>query len=144
MEIQIRTPMDNQQFEFAELRARSMRDSLVAINRFDETRVRDRVLREYNKDQTKSIYCNGRLAGFYSIAPKVDCQYIVHFYIEPDLQCLGIGSIVMSKIIIEYSESILRLNALKGSRSNQFYQKHGFKLINQDEFDMYYELNSSQ
>jgi GNAT superfamily N-acetyltransferase len=140
MEINIHTPYENQQYEFAELRARAMKDSLLALNRYDETRVRDRVLSDYNPSETKAIYSNNMLAGFYAIKSKDDCKYIAHLYIEPSFQGSGIGSIVLRKIIDSHPKDTLKLNALKGSRSNIFYQRHGFVMTNQDEFDVYYEL----
>jgi len=39
---------------------------------------------------------------------------------------------------------VLRVGALKASRSNSFYLQHGFKLQSQGEWDNYYALPPSE
>ena len=53
-------------FDLADLRVESMRESLVAIGRFDPERSRERFLSSFNPDRTIKI-CDGLLlAGFYA------------------------------------------------------------------------------
>jgi hypothetical protein len=68
MIIEIRNAVPGQEIEFAELRARAMRQSLEAVNRYDDVKVRRRLLDDYIIENTKSIYVENKLVGFYSIS----------------------------------------------------------------------------
>ena len=67
---------------------------------------------------------------------------INHLYVHPNHQGMSIGSTVL-KSIIETGRRInkhIKLGALKGRRSNQFYRSHGFVKVAEGEYDNYYEL----
>ena len=59
----------------------------------------------------------------------------------PDFQGKGIGAVVLDAVFDRANRAgkPVKLGALVGSRSNDFYSVHGFKLVGQDEFDNYYE-----
>ena len=71
-----------------------------------------------------------------------DHLYLKHFYLHPDFQSQGLGGRVISSIKRQAAASGLpiRLGALRNSRSNNFYQKHGFTYTHEEEWDIYYEL----
>lgn len=125
----------------AELRIAAMRPSLEAVGRFDPDRARSRFLDNFRRDSTRKIEVDGRLAGFYVLKEKADHLYLDHMYIRPELQGNGLGSLILEGIIVEAQERglPLRLGALRGSRSNQFYQSHGFVQTHEEEWDIYYE-----
>lgn len=126
----------------AEIRARAMRESLEALGRFDPIRVRERFLASFTPADTVKILQNDQLVGFYVLRQRTDHLYLDHLYIEPSAQGKGIGGKVIDHIKQQAQQQPIRLGALKQSRSNQFYQQHGFQLTHDDEFDNYYELPS--
>ena len=52
----------------------------------------------------------------------------------------GIGAAVLARVVAEADAQGLpvRVGALRGSDSNRFYLRHGFRLVEQGEFDNYY------
>jgi len=125
----------------AEVRAIAMKPSLTAIGRFDESRVRSRFLDTFEPDNTHKIMVKGTLAGFYVLLKKEDHYDLSHFYINPEYQSAGLGRAILHNLFgLAKSEGLpIRLGALRESRSNDFYQKHGFIKTHEDEFDIYYE-----
>ena len=127
----------------AEIRAISMKPSLIALGRFDESRVRNRFLEKFDPKNTYKIMLNNELIGFYATTDKDDHLYLNHLYILPQFQRKGCGGSVITHIKSKASSSgkPIRLGALRGSDSNFFYLKHGFVKTHEDEFDIYYQFN---
>ena len=125
------------------LRIAAMRDSLARIGRFDPQRARERFLSGYSPAHTRHIEVAGRRIGFVAVKAQADALLLDHLYIRPGSQGQGIGAIVLARIIDEarLQGLPLRVGALRGSDSNRFYQRHGFKLVAQEEFDNYYLLS---
>lgn len=125
------------------LRIAAMRDSLARSGRFDPQRARERFLSGYSPAHTRHIEVAGRRIGFVAVKPQADALLLDHLYIRPGSQGQGIGAIVLARIIDEarLQGLPLRVGALRGSDSNRFYQRHGFKLVAQEEFDNYYLLS---
>lgn len=119
-----------------------MRESLESAGRYDPVRVRDRFLAGFEPINTKMVLVEGKLVGFYMTTDQGDHIYIDHFYIHPDFQGRKIGSYLLNLIVAQArkKDKIVRLGALKGSRSNSFYLSHGFVKTHEEEFDKYYEL----
>lgn len=126
----------------AELRARAMQPSLEAIGRFDPLRVRARFLENFDPASTREVLWEGRRVGFVVLRPVEDHLLLDHLYIDPTAQGLGLGAQVLMQVISEAhaQKKTLRVGALKQSRSNDFYLRHGFVLENQGEWDNYYVL----
>lgn len=125
----------------AELRIAAMRPSLEAVGRFDPDRARSRFLNNFCREATRKVEVDERLAGFYVVKDNIDHLYLDHMYIRSEFQGNGLGSLILKGIIVEAQERglPLRLGALRGSRSNQFYQSHGFVQTHEEEWDIYYE-----
>lgn len=102
-----------------------MRESLERIGRFDRERSIERFRSSFVSTDTKRIVCDDALVGFYSISKKADHLHLSHLYVDPDHQCLGIGSFAMEQVVRLSNELELpiRLGALKESKSNGFYQR---------------------
>ena len=124
----------------AELRAKAMKPSLEALGRFDENRVRSRFLGGFIADETFKLEFSGELVGLYVIQQKEDHLFLNHLYIDPQYQGNRLGAYVINEIkrIANEKEMPIKLGALKQSRSNDFYQSHGFVHTHYDEFDNYY------
>ena len=126
----------------AEIRAAAMKPSLMALGRFDENRIRNRFLDKFYPNNTYKILVSNDVIGFYVVLDKDDHLYLDHLYILPGFQGKGFGSDVITKLKAnaQASSKAIRLGALRGSNSNTFYLKHGFKQTHEDEFDIYYQF----
>lgn len=141
MKIQYMEANDDDFDVLVELRLNAMRESLERIGRFDRERSIERFRLSFVSADTMKILCDDTLAGFYSVTREADHLHLSHLYVVPDHQSRGIGSLAMEEIVKFSKEAQLpiRLGALKESQSNDFYQRHGFVVTTEDEWDTYYE-----
>jgi len=140
MKTEIRRPIQNQEYDLADLRAKSMKESLQAIGRYNDVTVRRRLLDSYSIENTNVIFADNELAGFYTLEYLSDHIFIRHFYIDPTFQRKGIGSEILNLIIISSRGKPIQLKALKGSKANDFYINNGFVKYSEEEFDNCYEF----
>ncbi|TFH76019.1 N-acetyltransferase [Gammaproteobacteria bacterium LSUCC0112] len=117
-----------------------MRESLTHIGRFDADRARERFVVSFNPDYTRFINVGGVRVGFVVVKPDVSRLILDHLYIEPEFQRRGIGGRVLQSIFATADRLGLPMfvTALRGSDSNTFYQRHGFKYIDETEWDINY------
>ncbi|WP_377158682.1 GNAT family N-acetyltransferase [Roseateles sp. UC29_93] len=122
------------------LRIAAMRESLERIGRFDPQRARERFLSTFDPTRTRHIVVDGHRVGFVVTTPQVEWLSLDHLYIDPSSQGRGIGAAVLADVFDESRRLGLpvRVGALKQSDSNRFYQRHGFELVDEGEFDCYY------
>lgn len=127
------------------LRIEAMRASLERIGRFDPARARQRFLDGFEPAQTQHIEADGERIGFFVLKPQSDGLLLDHLYILPAHQGRGIGAAVLAHIfaIADASGLAIRVGALRGSDSNRFYQRQGFELMEEGEFDNLYRRRSS-
>ena len=125
----------------ADLRVAAMRESLEAAGRFDPERARARFLDAFDPASTRAILDDGVRVGFVVVRHHADHLLLDHLYIDPPAQGRGIGSDVMRHVIAEADAAgkPLRVGALRGSRSNRFYLRHGFVLQRSSQWDHHYE-----
>ncbi|WP_208994809.1 GNAT family N-acetyltransferase [Pseudovibrio sp. Alg231-02] len=126
----------------ANIRVQSMRESLEALGRFDPDRARKRFLNSFVCEDTFKLVSGQQILGFYVLRDRQDYIWLDHLYIHPSAQGGGIGAAVISRIKAHaFSKGKpIRLGALKQSKANAFYQRHGFQHTHSAEFDNYYEL----
>lgn len=124
----------------ADLRVLAMQPSLEAIGRFDLDRARNRFLSTYVSSDTWHIIWNGDKVGLVVLRVSPEEYLLDHFYLRPEFQGKKIGSLVLDVIFgaAEREGIPVRVTALRGSRSNQFYVAHGFRLQAQEEWDNHY------
>ena len=122
------------------LRIAAMRESLERAGRFDPVRARERLSSGFKAEYARHILADGVHAGFFVVKPADQVLVLEHLYIHPDYQGRGIGAIVMKEIIAQADAMGLpiKVSALKESRSNGFYQYHGFVKVAQSEWDITY------
>jgi len=122
------------------IRIESMRASLEQIGRFDPVRARERFRLGFVPAYTRHIIVAGIKVGFVVLKPQDDGLLLDHLYIKPSAQGQGIGAAVLAQVFAEADALArpVRVGALRGSASNRFYMRHGFKLIESSEFDNYY------
>lgn len=131
--------------KLAEIRAAAMKPSLEALGRFDEERVRSRFLESFVPDETFKIVSDDEILGFFVVRDKGDHVFLDHLYVEPRFQNMKIGKDVVNLVKKDATQRDLpvRLGALRGSKSNDFYKQNGFVKTHEDEFDIYYEYRSN-
>ncbi|MGS0743794.1 GNAT family N-acetyltransferase [Glaciimonas sp. GG7] len=122
------------------LRIAAMRESLERVGRFDPIRARERLSSGFKVEYARHIFANGVHAGFFVVKQSDQAFLLEHLYIHPDYQGRGIGAIVIKNIIGQADALNLpiKVSALKESRSNGFYQYHGFVVVSQDELSVSY------
>jgi GNAT superfamily N-acetyltransferase len=131
---------ENDAEHLAALRVQAMRPSLEQIGRFDPQRARERFLSNFSPEYTRHILFDGVKVGFLVVRPEQDALLLDHLYIQSDYQGKGIGSMVLNDLfsVAVTQEKVIRVGALRGSASNEFYVRHGFKLLESAEWDNYY------
>lgn len=122
------------------LRILAMRESLERLGRFDPVRSRERFLSAFSPRHTRHILVDGERAGFLVVKPDDEALLLDHLYVDPRFQNRGIGALVLGTVFAEADAQRvpLKVGALRGSNSNRFYLRHGFKLVMEDEWDIYY------
>ncbi len=122
------------------LRIAAMRESLERIGRFDPQRARDRFLSSFDPARTRHVVVDGERVGFVVTTPQAEWLALDHLYVDPAWQGRGLGAEVLADVFEEARALGLpvRVGALRQSDSNRFYQRHGFKLVEEGEFDLYY------
>ena len=122
------------------LRVAAMRASLERIGRFDPVRARERSVAGFAPEETRHIELDGERVGFVVVKTCDHGLLLDHLYVHPDFQGRGIGSAVLQQVFVQADQAALpvRVGALRGSDSNRFYQRHGFRLVDEAEWDVYY------
>jgi GNAT superfamily N-acetyltransferase len=139
--IQLRAVTTEDGPALAGLRVSAMRESLEAIGRFDPLRARERFLARFTPEDTQAILADGERVGFVVMRHQPDHILLDHLYLLPAHQGRGIGAQILQMLfaLADGAGLPVRVGALKGSRSNAFYQRHGFVLIECAEWDNYYQ-----
>ncbi len=124
----------------AELRVLAMRPSLEAIGRFDAERAKLRFLNSFDPAATWHVTHGGQRIGVLVLRQEHDGLLLDHLYIDPAAQGQAIGSEVLQYVFSQARRlgCPVRVGALKGSRSNAFYVRHGFRPTSSGEWDNYY------
>ena len=127
------------------LRIAAMRESLERIGRFDSQRARERFLSSFDPARTRHVVVDGERVGFVVTMPMDAWLSLDHLYIDPAWQGRGLGAAVLTEVFAQADALGLpvRVGALKQSDSNRFYQRHGFELVEEGEFDLYYLRTAS-
>jgi GNAT superfamily N-acetyltransferase len=123
------------------IRIDAMRESLERLGRFDVNRARERFTAGFDPSVTRHIVFQNERVGFVVLKPDHDVLLLDHLYVKPGAQGKGVGSLVLAQLFAQakVSRKTIRVGALRQSRANNFYQRHGFKQIDTGEFDIYYE-----
>lgn len=126
--------------ELLALRIAAMRASLENIGRFDPQRARERFRSGFSAEHTCHILLDKQHAGFFAVKRSEVELSLEHLYIHPDYQRRGIGAATLQHIFAEQNPARLpiRVGALRASDSNRFYLRHGFRKIEETEWDIYY------
>jgi len=127
----------------ADVRVEAMRESLEHVGRFDPIRARERFLSNFTPALTRHIVADGAgraRAGFVVIRPHGDHLLLEHLYFRQRYQGQGFGTAVLKQVFVDADRQSMdvRVGALRDSDANRFYARHGFVLVEQSEWDLYY------
>jgi ribosomal protein S18 acetylase RimI-like enzyme len=124
----------------ADLRIAAMRESLERVGRFNPERARERLRSSFHPEHTCLIIFEEAKVGFYAARPSPEGLRLDHLYIHPDFQRRGIGGVVLKQILAGADQGAVPVlvGALKESASNRFYQRYGFAITSESEWDIYY------
>ncbi|GAC1038657.1 GNAT family N-acetyltransferase [Pseudomonas sp. No.117] len=122
------------------IRIAAMRESLERLGRFDPQRARERFLATFDPALCHFIEAEGVRVGFCVVRPLADAWHLDHLYLLPEHQGRGLGGAMLRQILADVDALGLpiRLGALRGSRANAFYRRHGFEQVGEAEWDIYY------
>ncbi len=120
-----------------DLRAIVLRADLERLGRYDEQRVRERMRAGFRPDWTRVIRVDERDAGCVTVRPEDDVRWIEHFYLAPQLQGAGAGSMMLRTLLDEPFHGRTRLNVLQGSPARRLYERHGFTVDTEDAVDVF-------
>jgi GNAT superfamily N-acetyltransferase len=122
------------------LRQLAMRESLERLGRFDEQRSRERFRASFVPSCTRHVLVADGRVGFVAVRPTSEGLRLDHLYVLPAAQGHGVGGQVLAGVIADADARRLALfvTALRDSDANRFYQRHGFTLVNEDEWDRHY------
>ena len=141
-QIQVVLAQTGMEEELASMRDRCMKDSLMAVGRYDPVRVRQRLLSDYDAHETHLILNpDGLLLGFFCLRKTDEGWYLRHLYVDLPYQGKGLGALVLRWIGTNIRLTTLSLNTLKGSPAKDFYLKQGFHITSTDEWDHYLTKN---
>lgn len=131
--------------ELAALRIAAMRESLERLGRFDVRRARMRFLSGFSPEHTRHILLAGERVGFFVVKVEEAALLLDHLYIRPGHQGRGVGAAVLVHVFAQADRRAcpVRVGALRESDSNRFYERHGFTLLEQTEFDNHYVRHAS-
>jgi GNAT superfamily N-acetyltransferase len=114
----------------ADLRAEGLRPDLERLGRWDDAtaaRVRQHFLDEYVPANTDVIEHAGRPVGAIAIRPEPAEQWLEHFYLDPAVRGLGLGSQVLRHALDAHRDARpYRLVVVRGSRAIRLYERAGF------------------
>lgn len=125
----------------ADLRVLAMRESLERLGRFDPERARQRLLSAFDAGCTWHLTTGAQRVGFVVLRREAGAWVLDHLYVHPAHQGRGLGEAVLHWVFAQADAAGLpvRLGALRDSDANRFYQRHGFVLQAQTDWDNHYE-----
>ena len=126
----------------ADLRAEALRESLERLGRFDPVRVRERLRGAFEPACMRHILISGERVGYLTLIPHAGSNSLRlhHLYIHPASQGQGVGAWALEWVKAQgrAAGQDITLGALRGSDANRFYLRHGFRLVEEQEFDLEY------
>jgi ribosomal protein S18 acetylase RimI-like enzyme len=118
---------------------RVMRAHLERLGRFDPARRRARMRAGFDPAAFRLIEAEGRLAGCVAVLDHPDHREIHSFYLEPWAQGRGLGRAVLDTVLAERPRLPTRIEVLRQSPAARFYERAGFRLTGESEFDLHFE-----
>lgn len=130
-------PVADEDFEaMLGIRIEALRESLTRLGRFDPEVARARLRSQFHPDCMQHLLRDGERVGFFTVEPRGGELRLQHLYLCLAAQGQGIGAWVLDRIKAQGLP--ITLAALRDSRANDFYRRHGFRVVEEQDFDIEY------
>jgi GNAT superfamily N-acetyltransferase len=123
------------------LRIDVMREHLERVFRYKPSRAR-RIFREhFDEPGLRLILVDGKRAGCVGFRVGNDEIKIDSFYLDRRHHNRGLGTTILKVLLAEADARGLpvRLEVLRGSPADRFYERHGFVKLDEDDVEAQYE-----
>jgi ribosomal protein S18 acetylase RimI-like enzyme len=135
-------PVADADFEaMLSLRIEALRESLERLGRFNPEVARARLRSQFRPEWMRHLVVDGERVGYFTVEPRDGELRLHHLYLKPAAQGRGVGAWVIDHLK-EQGRSIT-LAALRESRANGFYRRHGFKVVDEQDFDIEYRWEAA-
>ena len=135
-------PVSEADFEpLLALRIDVMREHLERVFRYKPERAR-RIFREhFDEPGLRLILVDGERAGCVGFRISEGEIKIDSFYLDRRYQNRGLGATILKVLLAEADAQDLpvRLEVLRGSPADRFYERHGFVKLTEDDIEAEYE-----
>ncbi|MDR7334650.1 GNAT family N-acetyltransferase [Roseateles asaccharophilus] len=130
-------PVADADFEaMLSVRIEALRESLERLGRFNPDVARARLKSQFRPEWMRHLVVDGERVGYFTVEPRGGELRLHHLYLKPAMQGQGIGAWVLEQI--KARGLPITLAALRESRANDFYLRHGFKVVEEQAFDIEY------
>jgi GNAT superfamily N-acetyltransferase len=108
---------------------------------WDEAFQRDFHRKDWTASRPEVIELDGKPIGTVAIIEGDGYIEVGQFFILPEYQSRGIGSVLLGRVLrrADTARLVVRLAFLKGNRAERLYRRHGFELVKQTETYCYME-----
>ncbi len=122
------------------LRIEALRESLTALGRFDPAVARTRFGGQFRPEVMRHVCVAGERVGFFTLLQRQHALHLQHLYLNLASQGQGVGAWVVDQVKQQALAAGLpiTLGALRGSRANAFYLRHGFVQVGEQGVDIEY------
>ena len=130
-------PVADADFEdMLSLRIEALRESLTRLGRFNPDVARARLRSQFRPEWMQHLVVAGERIGYFTVEPREGELRLHHLYLRPAAQGQGVGAWVIDRL---KSQGLpIALAALRESRANDFYRRHGFRVVAEQEVDIEY------
>ena len=118
------------------LRMAALRESLERLGRFNPDVARARLKSQFRPEWMQHLVVDGERVGYFTVEPREGELRLHHLYLLPKAQGQGLGAWVLDRMKAQGLP--ITLAALRESRANDFYRRHGFQVVEEQEFDIEY------
>ena len=135
-------PVADADFEaMLSLRIEALRESLERLGRFNPDVARARLKAQFRPEWMRHLVVDGERVGYFTVEPRDGELRLHHLYLKPAMQGQGIGAWVLHQIKAQGLP--ITLAALRDSRANDFYRRHGFQAVEEQAFDIEYRWEAA-
>jgi GNAT superfamily N-acetyltransferase len=89
----------------------------------------------------RHLVVDGERVGYFTVEPRAGELRLHHLYLKPAVQGQGIGAWVIDQLKTQGLP--ITLAALRESRANDFYLRHGFRVVEEQAFDVEYRWEAA-
>ena len=139
MNIALRPASDNDVAFARSVYFATMRESIEHLFGWEQSEQEKKFAQFFKLDEVRIITADGRDVGWIQEQISEKSFNLGSFYVAPTMQGQGIGTKVLRTLLEQAaSESkVMTLAVLKINSARQFYEKHGFRITQEDEHKFY-------